>query len=188
MVEPWARHTPSSSTDEIRRVGGSLPATTNRGVLACPSRNDSRHTNDCRPAHSRAGCARARITRGASSSRWLAITAGLIVLVATVGGGLKDQFEIPGSDAQKATDLIESQFASEQGSVLNLVFAAPEGQRLDTPERKAAIAKAIAAPEVERVQGDPGPGRDRRASATRSARTRSRTAAGSHTRRPSSTA
>ncbi len=64
---------------------------------------------------------------------WLAITAGLIVLVATVGGGLKDKFEIPGSDTQKATDLIESQFASEQGSILNLVFAAPEGQRLDTP-------------------------------------------------------
>ena len=75
---------------------------------------------------------------------WLAITAGLIVLDATVGGGLKDQFEIPGSDTQKATDLIESEFASEQGSVLNLVFAAPEGQQLDTPERKAAIAKAIA--------------------------------------------
>ena len=75
---------------------------------------------------------------------WLAITAGLIALVVTVGGGLKDQFEIPGSDTQKATDLIESQFASEQGSILNLVFAAPEGQRLDTPGRKAAIAKAIA--------------------------------------------
>jgi RND superfamily putative drug exporter len=75
---------------------------------------------------------------------WLAITAGLIALVVTVGGGLKDQFEIPGSDTQKATDLIESQFASEQGSILNLVFAAPEGQRLDTPDRKAAIAKAIA--------------------------------------------
>ncbi len=75
---------------------------------------------------------------------WLAITAGLIVLVVTVGGGLKDQFEIPGSDTQKATDLIESQFASEQGSILNLVFAAPKGQRLDTPERKAAIAKAVA--------------------------------------------
>jgi RND superfamily putative drug exporter len=75
---------------------------------------------------------------------WLAITAGLIVLVATVGGGLKDQFEIPGSDTQKATDLIESQFASEQGSVLNIVFAAPAGARLDTPARKAAIAAAIA--------------------------------------------
>ncbi len=75
---------------------------------------------------------------------WLGIIVVLVVLVATVGGGLKDVFEIPGSDTQKATDLIESQFTSEQGSVLNLVFAAPEGQRLDTPERKAAIAQAVA--------------------------------------------
>jgi RND superfamily putative drug exporter len=75
---------------------------------------------------------------------WLAIIAGLIVLVATVGGSLKDEFSIPGSDTQRATDLIEAEFASEQGSVLNLVFAAPEGQRLDTPERKAAIEQAVA--------------------------------------------
>ena len=61
-----------------------------------------------------------------------------------MGGSLRDEFEIPGSDTQKATDLIESEFATEQGGVLNIVFAAPEGQRLDTPERKAAIDKAIA--------------------------------------------
>jgi putative drug exporter of the RND superfamily len=75
---------------------------------------------------------------------WIGIVVLLIVLVATVGGSLKDQFEIPGSDTQRATDLIEKEFASEQGGVLNLVFAAPAGQRLDTPERKAAIEKAIA--------------------------------------------
>jgi putative drug exporter of the RND superfamily len=70
---------------------------------------------------------------------WLGIVVVLVALVATVGGSLRDEFEIPGSDTQKATDLIESQFKSEQGSVLNIVLAAPEGQRLDTPERKAAI-------------------------------------------------
>jgi putative drug exporter of the RND superfamily len=75
---------------------------------------------------------------------WVAIIVILIGLVGTVGGGLRDNFDIPGSDTQKATDLIESKFASEQGSVLNLVFAAPAGQRLDTPERKAAIEKAVA--------------------------------------------
>jgi putative drug exporter of the RND superfamily len=75
---------------------------------------------------------------------WVGIVVLLIVLVSTVGGSLKDEFEIPGSDTQKATDLIESEFASEQGGVLNLVFAAPEGQRLDTPERRAAIQRAIA--------------------------------------------
>ena len=75
---------------------------------------------------------------------WLGIIAGLILLVATVGGSLKDEFEIPGSDTQRATDLIEAEFASEQGGVLNLVFAAPEGERLDTPERQAAIEDAVA--------------------------------------------
>jgi putative drug exporter of the RND superfamily len=75
---------------------------------------------------------------------WVGIVAVLIVLVGTVGGSLRDEFEIPGSDTQKATDLIESQFQTEQGSVLNIVFAAPKGQRLDTPARKAAIASAIA--------------------------------------------
>jgi putative drug exporter of the RND superfamily len=75
---------------------------------------------------------------------WVGILIALIVLVATVGGSLKDEFEIPGSDTQRATDLIEQEFASEQGSVLNLVFAAPEGESLDTPERKAAIEGAIA--------------------------------------------
>jgi RND superfamily putative drug exporter len=75
---------------------------------------------------------------------WLGIVVLLVVLVGTVGGSLKDEFEIPGSDTQKATDLIESEFAEEQGGVLNLVFAAPRGERLDTPERRAAINGAIA--------------------------------------------
>jgi putative drug exporter of the RND superfamily len=75
---------------------------------------------------------------------WIGIVVVLIALVATVGGSLKDEFEIPGSETQKATDLIESDFAEEQGGVLNLVFAAPSGERLDTPERKEAIEGAIA--------------------------------------------
>jgi RND superfamily putative drug exporter len=75
---------------------------------------------------------------------WIGILVVLIALVGAVGGDLRDEFEIPGSDTQKATDLIESEFASEQGGVLNVVFAAPEGQRLDTPERKAAIREAVA--------------------------------------------
>src|SRR5262245_18883270 len=44
---------------------------------------------------------------------WLGIVVLLVLLVAAVGGSLRDDFEIPGSDTQKATDLIESQFASE---------------------------------------------------------------------------
>src|SRR5918999_1373542 len=74
---------------------------------------------------------------------WAVVIALLVVLVSTFGGSLKDEFDIPGSDTQTATDLIESEFAEEQGGVLNLVFAAPTGERLDTPEREAAIEAAI---------------------------------------------
>jgi uncharacterized membrane protein YdfJ with MMPL/SSD domain len=75
---------------------------------------------------------------------WAGIVVLLVILVIGVGGGLKDEFEIPGSDTQKATDLIESEFTAEQGAVLNLVFAAPAGETLDTPERREAIEGAIA--------------------------------------------
>jgi RND superfamily putative drug exporter len=75
---------------------------------------------------------------------WVAIIATLVVVVTAFGGSLKDEFEIPGSDTQKATDLIESEFAEEQGGILNLVFAGPEGERLDTPERREAIEGVIA--------------------------------------------
>src|SRR5687767_14719481 len=67
---------------------------------------------------------------------WIGIIVLLLVLVATIGGSLRDKFEIPGSETQKATDLIEAEFAAEQGGVLNIVYAAPAGERLDTPERR----------------------------------------------------
>src|SRR5262245_13360565 len=92
----------------------------------------------------------ARWDRACASHPWTVILsslgaiAALIVLVIAVGGSLKDEFEIPGSDTQKATDLIESEFSSEQGAVPNLGFAAPKGERLDTPERKAAVEGAVA--------------------------------------------
>ena len=121
---------------------------------------------------------------------WLGIIAALIVLVATVGGSLKDEFSIPGSDTQQATDLIESEFVEEQGGVLNLVFAAPEGERLDTPERKAAVEAAIAklkTDEFAPTGTDPEGKAGIKASVTRSTRTRSRTTGASRMPRRSST-
>src|SRR5688572_15794303 len=80
---------------------------------------------------------------------WVGIVAVMIFSVGAFGGELRDEFEIPGSDTQKATDLIESEFAEEQGGVLNLVFAAPAGERLDTSERQEAIEDAVAQLETQ---------------------------------------
>ena len=119
-------------------------------------RTDGNGTNGRRLAHERlATGSLARWTRACAThpwrvvGAWLGILVALIVLVATIGGGLRDEFEIPGSDTQRATDLIEAEFASEQGGVLNVVFAAPEGERLDTEERREAIEEAVARLETE---------------------------------------
>ena len=125
----------------------------------------------------RARCARldARVrvrTLGGSSSHGSGSSASCVVLVATVGGGLRDEFEIPGSDTQKATDLIEAEFASEQGAVLNIVFAAPAGQRARHARAQGGDRAAIArAEDVRSSSPSDGQGRASRASATRSAKT-----------------
>ena len=58
-------------------------------------------------------------------------------------GTLENKFVIPGSDAQKATDVLKAKFGARNGAVLQVVFNAADG-RLDTPERKAAIDAALA--------------------------------------------
>src|SRR5512145_402691 len=121
----------------------------------------SSHPTQWRPATG----ALARFARASAAhpwrvvGAWVAIIAVLIGLVGAVGGSLRDEFDIPGSDTQKATELIESEFATEQGSVLNVVFAAPKGERLDTSARKAAIAAALerlASPEFAPRDGQTG--------------------------------
>ena len=126
---------------------------------AAPSGEPQR--TDRLAAHERLSTgALARWTRGCAAHPWrtivgwLGVTALLIVLVGAVGGSLRDEFEIPGSDTQKATDLIEAEFSSEQGGVLNVVFAAPEGRAAGharaqgghpTGDRRAQVAGVQAA-------------------------------------------
>ena len=124
-------------TEGLEPEGAAAPAEGERG----PQR---------RAAHERLSTgALARWSRASAAhpwrvvGAWVALVALLIFSVGAFGGELRDEFSIPGSETQKATDLIEAEFASEQGGVLNLVFAAPEGERLDTPAREAAIQEAI---------------------------------------------
>ena len=150
-------------------------------------------TRDRRAAHERLSTGTlARWTRICATHPWrvvlgfLATVAVLIALVATVGGGLRDEFDIPGSDTQKATDLIEAEFAAEQGASSTSSSRAPQGERLDTPERKAAIQRAIArlkSPSSSR----PTTRSAWRASVIRSARTRSPTTGALRTPKLSST-
>ena len=70
----------------------------------------------------------------------------IALVVATIAfhGNFKDEFTLPGSETQAATDLLEEKFPGQEGDSLRIVFAAPEGGRLDTPEHRAAIVRILA--------------------------------------------
>ena len=89
---------------------------------------------------------------------WVVVAVGIVGASATIGGTLVDEFTIPDSDAQRATDLLEERFPQQSGEAAQLVFAAPEGQRLDQAGAPAAIRDALVAaaavPGVEDV-GNP---------------------------------
>src|SRR6476469_9582537 len=58
-------------------------------------------------------------------------------------GTLENKFVIPGSDAQKATDLLKEKFGARNGAILQIVFNSPQG-KLASPQQRAAVTAALA--------------------------------------------
>jgi putative drug exporter of the RND superfamily len=91
---------------------------------------------------------------------WRVIATWFVILVALIGlnvafhGTLVNDFKIPGSDVQKATDLINAKFGGQKGAALRVVVAAPPGQQLNTPARVAALTKMLAASAAGQVALD----------------------------------
>jgi RND superfamily putative drug exporter len=70
---------------------------------------------------------------------WFGSVVVLIVLNIAFHGTLVNEFKVPGTDFQKATDLIDAKFGAQKGAPLRVVIAAPQGQTVSTPDREAAI-------------------------------------------------
>ena len=111
------------------------------------------HTHHATPAH--AG-ALSRLARACAGHGWRTIGAWLVAVVAIAalsqgfGGQLVNEFTLPNSDSQRATDLLQSRFPARSGDSAQMVFAVDSG-RLDQGEARAAVAAAVAA--AERVPG-----------------------------------
>lgn len=97
-----------------------------------------------------------RVVHACAAHGWRTIIVWILAIVAvfgaaaTVGGTLVDEFSLPGSDSQKAVDLLENRFPARSGDAAQMVFAVPSGN-LSQGESKAAIEEAVAA--VEKVPG-----------------------------------
>jgi RND superfamily putative drug exporter len=89
------------------------------------------------------------------------IWVGLLVLfgvgAATLSGPTSASFSMPGTESQKAIDLLKGRFpeAAAGGATARMVFGSPDGRTLTDPARKAAVEQVVgrlrAAPQVAGV-------------------------------------
>ncbi|UED85891.1 MMPL family transporter [Streptomyces profundus] len=72
---------------------------------------------------------------------WLALLVGVGGAAATAGTPPTDEFALPGTESQDAFDLMEEEFpqAGAENLESQVVFQAPEGERLDTPAHQETI-------------------------------------------------
>lgn len=78
---------------------------------------------------------------------WVALLALAGVGAATAPAATSSSFSIPGTEAQRAFDLLEERFpgGSADGATARVVFEAPAGQTMKTPANKAKVEETVAA-------------------------------------------
>ena len=89
-----------------------------------------------------------RLGRFGYSRPWAFIGAWAVVLgivfgaIGLHGGKISDSVTIEGTPSQRVLDTLGKRLPAASGSQGSIVFTVPEGERLDTPERQAALARA----------------------------------------------
>ncbi|MFE7775690.1 MMPL family transporter [Streptomyces sp. NPDC057445] len=77
---------------------------------------------------------------------WVALLAIAGVGAASAPTAASSSFSMPGTEAQKAFDLIDERFpgTSADGATARVVFKAPEGRKMTDPAHKAEVKKVVA--------------------------------------------
>ncbi|GLX71134.1 MMPL family transporter [Paenibacillus glycanilyticus] len=74
---------------------------------------------------------------------WIAILGVVGALIGINGIHTSSEMKIKGTEAQKVLDQLAKELPEVSGGQASVVFTAPKGERLDTPERITAMTKAI---------------------------------------------
>ena len=76
---------------------------------------------------------------------WILVIVGLFAGGKIAGGEMKDEFSLPGVEAQQATDLLKTSFPAFAGASAQVVFHSPEGTcpipRTPRPRQRARRAR-----------------------------------------------
>jgi putative drug exporter of the RND superfamily len=76
---------------------------------------------------------------------WVALLVAGGTAATALSGPYSDEFSIPGTESQQALDVLGERFpqAGLEQATANVVLAAPPGDRLDTPDRQAAVVEVL---------------------------------------------
>jgi putative drug exporter of the RND superfamily len=75
---------------------------------------------------------------------WVAVLALVVAGAGAFKGEFSTKFEVPGTESQRAQDLLHEKFPGAGGASARVVFAAPEGERLTDPANRAAVMESVA--------------------------------------------
>src|SRR3546814_8171948 len=73
---------------------------------------------------------------------WVAVLAAVVGAVAINGVSVSSEMKIEGTQAQTVLDRVADELPEASGGQASVVFTAPDGERLDTPERLAVISRS----------------------------------------------
>lgn len=76
-------------------------------------------------------------------SAWIIVLAVVLALLGFNGVHISSEFKMEGTESQKVLDKLATELPEASGGQASVVFTAPAGERLDTPERVAAITNAV---------------------------------------------
>jgi uncharacterized membrane protein YdfJ with MMPL/SSD domain len=74
---------------------------------------------------------------------WILVVGLVGAAAATFSGQTDNSFVVPGTESQRAQDLLEQKFPGAGGASARVVFKAPEGESLTDPGHRAAVMASV---------------------------------------------
>jgi RND superfamily putative drug exporter len=74
---------------------------------------------------------------------WIVILGIVLAMLGVNGIHVSSEMKIEGTESQKVLDQLAEELPEASGGQASVVFTAPNGERLDTPERLTSINKAV---------------------------------------------
>jgi uncharacterized membrane protein YdfJ with MMPL/SSD domain len=73
---------------------------------------------------------------------WVAVLALVIFSAGAFSGQYSEKFEVPGTESQRAQDLLYEKYPGAGGASARVVYVAPKGEKLTDPENEAAVMES----------------------------------------------